>query len=275
SDSSSSNSKSDDITDDVSSEETKKQNTQPMASLLPTETETSRQPMNKLHSDHMIITDEENLTSEEMMSDQPMFAFSDGEGDHFNNATSSGRNLNHQLSLSDDLTSTEFNVNHKFSEFDDFDDFNNSTDSREVNQLTVILADYFDDSNNTRFPHLSLPLKHQLSLKVFSSESKEYDLSDSESKSDSSWLDSRNNSQSTELHPNPILTPHSNQSPESKYNPSLTINFHSSSEISQGESEESPTIKVPKKANTDAVRGANPALDYRTNTASIPASSED
>ncbi|KAI3375578.1 hypothetical protein L3Q82_003712 [Scortum barcoo] len=110
SDSSSSNSKSDDITDDVSSEETKKQNTQPMASLLPTETETSRQPMNKLHSDHMIITDEENLTSEEMMSDQPMFAFSDGEGDHFNNATSSGRNLNHQLSLSDDLTSTEFNL---------------------------------------------------------------------------------------------------------------------------------------------------------------------
>ncbi|XP_067436449.1 dentin sialophosphoprotein-like [Thunnus thynnus] len=53
--------------------------------------------------------------------------------------------------------------------------------------------------------------------------------------------------------------------------PTLTSN---SSSISQEESEESPTIKVPTDANSDASREANPIVDSSTNTASIAASSE-
>ncbi|XP_044039813.1 dentin sialophosphoprotein-like [Siniperca chuatsi] len=106
----------------------------------------------------------------------------------------------------------------------------------------------------------------------FSSESEKSDSSDSRSKSDSPGLDSRNDSQSTEPNPNPIPISDSNLSPESNYNPSVGLNF--SSEISQGESEESPTIRVPTDANSDAIRGANPTVDYTTNTASIAASSE-
>lgn len=87
SDDSSSSSEGDDIIDDVSSEETQQQEVQPMASLLPIEMETSSQPMEREYDDHMIITDEEILSSEEMMSDQPMFTFSDEEADDFNNTS--------------------------------------------------------------------------------------------------------------------------------------------------------------------------------------------
>ncbi len=105
-----------------------------------------------------------------------------------------------------------------------------------------------------------------------SSESKESDSSDSGSKPDSPGLDSGNNSQSTELHPDPIPTSDSNLSKEINYNPSFGMNLRSSSKISQ--SEESATIKVPTDANSDAIRGANPTIDYINKTASIAASSE-
>nr|XP_033466055.1 dentin sialophosphoprotein-like [Epinephelus lanceolatus] len=124
---------------DISSEETRKQVIQPAA------LHSSSQPMRKEYS-------EENLPSEEMMGDQPMFTFSDEQLDGFNNIISSDGNQ--KLTLPDHYfmnTDTESVVSQMFN------DFNNSTESSEVNgQPGLSAPDYSDDKNNTMSDDLTI-----------------------------------------------------------------------------------------------------------------------
>ncbi|AWO97448.1 putative papilin-like [Scophthalmus maximus] len=176
--------RSDDINDDVSSEEITRQGIQPKTSTLPTEPKTSSKPMTEENADPTISAAGKHFSSEEMMGDQPMFMVSDDETDGFNNTSSRGHNQNQNLNLSDDFdyftnSSTESNLHQKLSVSDDYDNAvdhsedtaaptaptsgDNSTESREMNnQPARTILDFFHDII-TRFDEPTLSLTGDLS----------------------------------------------------------------------------------------------------------------